>query len=118
MFGRIKMTAKCVNPIGGLPQIPFLFIVLVMVFLRHGFLHVGFVLGVRTIENRRVIAAMKISVSLGKKMIGKQTAAVTDQHAERIGVAGSHGTLRPRFQVTGQRETERKKKGADELWNI
>src|SRR2546426_10217900 len=65
------------------------------------------------IENRRVIAAMKVGVCFDIKMPGKEPAAITQSYCKYVAGPGpvARPALKPRLQPGAQRERRTGEKG-------
>src|SRR5690348_13517052 len=77
MLGDSEIPAESVNPIAWFTHEILPFFVLPILMLMAG--HVVFLVRLSAVENRGIIAAVKIDVRLGEQMIGEQVPAISQQ---------------------------------------
>src|SRR6266550_1095205 len=101
------MTAKTLDPILGRTEKIHRFLMFLLRLAAFLAGHVMTVFGrLRLVKNGRIIPTMKIDISLHKKMVGEQTAAISEQYLQHItGVVASAPGRGARLQNRRKAET-------------
>ena len=114
-----EMPAEALDPIARRPEEIHLFLMLLLGGIAFLGRHVAAVPGrLGLVEDGRVVAAVERNIRLHKEMVGKQPAAVSEQHLEHAAGPGPFApALRPRLDDRGEAEAGRQQEQQDQERN-
>src|SRR5688572_12229416 len=110
------MTAETIDPIVGFAALRQVVVAIARAGIRS---HVQIVLVGSLVENRRVIAAVKVGVCFNIEVLGKEPAAITQSHGKKVARTGAAAGPRlvPRLEPGHEGQGEREEKTRDQ-WSL